>query len=63
LLGIFDINTISLENGRISFNDMRNNSTILFDELGGPIADIPKPLNSKRFPFNSQCVIACFVNK
>jgi len=63
LFGIFDVDTFGSWNRAISFNNMSNFTTVLFDEFTCPVSYITKSLNCECFIFNTEFTSTCFVDK
>jgi len=63
LFSIFNIDTFSSWNRAISFNNMSNFTTVLFDEFTCPVSYITKSLNRECFIFNTEFTSTCFVDK
>ena len=63
MLSIFDINTLGSGNSAISFNNVSNFTTILFNEFTCPVSYITKCLNCECFTFNTKSTSCWFLNK
>ena len=53
-LDLLDIETGGVVNGRVVFNDSGDDTTILLDELGGPVADGTETLNDEGLVLDSK---------
>jgi len=59
-LDSLDVETIRVVDGRVVLNDSGDFSTVLLNELGGPVADSTEALNNERLVLDSETKIDTF---